>query len=436
MKPQNHIGPLTQRIAEPVYSIVEQLTDKVPGLGGGDKLDAFLLLKGCLLACVEKAALYTVTDGWETPVGSLHPTSFNKHTQAIKDLEPDQLHRAFQPIFDNQLRRVLMTQKHKGRLVAALDFHEQQVYIKKIEKSPLARFVIGRMVDEKKIWVLRFLTCSLVLPFHHVAAVRFVGPLDSKIDTISKMVEHISSIFGIHHYLLDRGFFDHEVTGFFERSNHRFQYMMPVPRDKKIKAMLMECEPDLSTFDGEYMEAIFDRPYVLKEGTEKEVKLTLHMIVSKKFLHHLKRERELAFRHRCYHRPFTDPKMIAFTTNFEEPITAKLINRTYRRRWRIETGYRMIEDLMVKTSTTNIRMRIFWFSLACALENIWEWLRRTGKSERLYHFRKAVVYLCNLSDGEVCNMIGEEARHERDSQSFHRWASELREKSRRSPLAG
>jgi hypothetical protein len=420
-------------IAEPVYSVVEQLTDNVSGLGGGHKLDAFLLLDGCLLACVENAALYTVTDGWETPVGSLHPTSFNKHTQAIKDLERDQLHRAFQHIFDNQLRRALMTQKHKGRLVAALDFHEQQVYIKDIDRSPLARFVVGRTSNKKKIWVLRFLTCSLVLPFHHVAAVSFVGPLDSKIDTLSRIVEHLSSTFGINHYLLDRGFYDHEVVGFFERSDHKYQYMMPVPQDDKIKVTLKECELDLSAFDGEYREVILNRPYILKEGTKEAVELTLNMITSKAFLHHLKREREMAFRHESYHKPFTDLKLIAFATNFKEPITAKLINKIYQRRWRIETGYRMIEGLMVKTSTTNIMMRIFWFSLACALENIWEWLKRTGKGQRLYHFRKAVVHLCNLPDREVCNMIGEEAYREREFNSFHRWASELREQNRRRP---
>jgi hypothetical protein len=427
--------PLAQKIAEPVYSIVEQLTDNVPGLGGGIQVDAFLLLKGCILACVENAALYPVTEGWETSEGTLHPTTFNKHTRAIKELAPDQLHRAFQPILDNQLRRALMTQKNTGRLIAALDFHEQQVYIKNIEKSPLSRFVIGRTLKKKKIWVLRFLTCSLVLPFHHVAAVRFVGPLDSKIETLSRIVEHLGSTFGIRHFLLDRGFFDHEVIGFFERARSHvsgepsYRYLMPVPENEKVGSRLKEGELDLSAF-GKYGDVILDRPYTLKEGTKHAVELTLNMIVSKSYLHHLDRENKMAFRHERYQKPYKGSKLIAFVTNFDEPITAKLVNKTYQRRWRIETGYRMIEGLMVKTSTTSIMMRIFWFSLACTLENIWEWLKRTGKGAKLFHFKKGVIHLIDLPDKEVCNMIGEQVSRDWDLHLFHRWASELRKKNR------
>jgi IS4 transposase len=425
-------GPLAQRIAQPVYSIVEHLTGSIPDLGGGHKLDSFQFLQACLLACVENANLYSVTRRRETLEGVIHPDTYVKHSRGIKSVRPTDLNDHFQNLFDRQVKEVLGSRPDEEPL-AALDYHEQVVYIKSIEKSPLRRYVVGRVVKGQKVWVLQFLTCSLVLPHHHVASIRFVSPIENGAEVLSKMVDHLRRSIGIRRYLLDRGFFSREVIEFFESSD--LLYLMPVPKSPRVKPLLEEGDLELSLFEGSYDDFITARDLTLRPTPKHEVKLKVYFITSKAYLQHLRTTERMSFRDKRYLKAFNDNKVIGFATNFTKDLSAKVINRMYKKRWRIETGYRMIEDLMPCTSTSNISMRVFWFSLACALENVWEDLRRTGERETMYDFRKAVAYLCDLTDKEIFDLICDDSDSDWRRRSFKELSIELRSQ-RRYPLAG
>jgi hypothetical protein len=426
MQQRKHTGPLVQRIAPPVYSLLDELCE-IPGIGGGIYLEADQVLKACLLACAEKATLKDVTVGWETPDGrSFHNDAFNKRLSGLRQMPLVDLDRMFQRTFGRQAQDVLM--KHEAEeLLAAIDYHEREVYLKNVEKSPLAPVVVGRAKADKygkkkkKTHVLRFLTVSIVRPFHRVVAARFVGQLDDGPAALADMVNHLSE-FGIRQYLMDRGFYSYDVLRFFERSD--CQYLMPVPETDGIKPILSSVELDLSEFEGTYLEFISEREYTLVSGEGRTLPLSLDLVVKKRYMEHLRGQHfSSRSRDRRMDRYFKDPKLIAFATNITGPITAKMINELYKDRWLIETGYRTIDHLVPRSPTKSLKMRVFWFYLACALDNIWEKVRREMSCTE-YMFRKALARLCELSDRAGYELVKKESHREVLSDSLNSRAQE------------
>jgi phosphatidylserine/phosphatidylglycerophosphate/cardiolipin synthase-like enzyme len=63
---------------------------------------------------------------------------------------------------------------------------------------------------------------------------------------------------------------------------------------------------------------------------------------------------------------------IWFVTNLDVTNqTVYAYAQTFRRRWGIETSYRKITDFLPKTSATTFSVRLFYFSLAATLYNLW-----------------------------------------------------------------
>ena len=62
-------------------------------------------------------------------------------------------------------------------------------------------------------------------------------------------------------------------------------------------------------------------------------------------------------------------------TNME--ISGKKMRKLFRHRWKIETGFREIKRLMIKTTTKDPLMRVFFYAIACMVYNIWIRIRLT-----------------------------------------------------------
>ena len=56
-------------------------------------------------------------------------------------------------------------------------------------------------------------------------------------------------------------------------------------------------------------------------------------------------------------------------TNME--ISGKKMRKLFRHRWKIETGFREIKRLRIKTTTKDSLMRIFFYAISCMVYNIW-----------------------------------------------------------------
>jgi IS4 transposase len=53
--------------------------------------------------------------------------------------------------------------------------------------------------------------------------------------------------------------------------------------------------------------------------------------------------------------------------------------KLYQRRWNIETGYRLQNMFLAKTGSRNPSVRLFYFSYAVALHNLWIVIRGNGE---------------------------------------------------------
>ena len=52
-------------------------------------------------------------------------------------------------------------------------------------------------------------------------------------------------------------------------------------------------------------------------------------------------------------------------------ISGKKMRKLFRHRWKIETGFREIKRLRIKTTTKDPLMRVFFYAIACMVYNIW-----------------------------------------------------------------
>ena len=97
-------------------------------------------------------------------------------------------------------------------------------------------------------------------------------------------------------------------------------------------------------------------------------------------------------------------KMLIFATN--SSLKRRWIRKTFRRRWGIETSYRMIGMFLAKTTSRLYRLRLLYFFLAVVLYNLWvlkNFRRRLTVSVcSLKHVVRLCLVLSWLPDLEGC----------------------------------
>jgi len=67
-----------------------------------------------------------------------------------------------------------------------------------------------------------------------------------------------------------------------------------------------------------------------------------------------------------------DDEFVAFITNRElTRWQARRVGATYKRRWGIETSYRVTDDFLPKTASTDFALRQYYYQMAVLLYNVW-----------------------------------------------------------------
>ena len=97
-------------------------------------------------------------------------------------------------------------------------------------------------------------------------------------------------------------------------------------------------------------------------------------------------------------------KLLIFATNTS--FKRRWVRRTFRRRWGIETSYRLIGLFLAKTTSKLYRLRLLYFFLAVVLYNLWVlWnfrRRRHITTHSLKHAVRLCLVLSWLPDLEAC----------------------------------
>lgn len=193
----------------------------------------------------------------------------------------------------------------------------------------------------------KFLTCSIVsdeisekIPL--IAIPIHIGQYKSQaiLYCLNKIKDYIGTIDLI---LFDRGFYDKDLMH--ELNLNEFPYLIFVPKSKDKQEIL----------------------FPLKNGSRVAIYNEFKINKDKSNFHD---ENLLVFLKQLY-----DPKSEksydwVFATNIEE-VALSNITQTYKKRWRIETGYRVQDDASIKCKSKEMKIRYFLFILQQLLQTQW-----------------------------------------------------------------
>ena len=192
----------------------------------------------------------------------------------------------------------------------------------------------------------KFLTCSIVsddiperIPLISVP----IGLGHYKSSVILHCLSLIKRYIGeIKLILFDRGFYDNDLM--FELTKWEYPYLIFVPKRKEYKQLFKELEDKKTIFVHDYT---FKKDMSIWEG-----------------------ETYLAFLKQIYDKRSNKNYDWIFATNVEKIALGNLL-QTYKKRWRIETQFRVQDEAKIKCKSTEMKIRYFLFMFEQMLQTIW-----------------------------------------------------------------
>ena len=143
--------------------------------------------------------------------------------------------------------------------------------------------------------------------------------------------------------LFDRGFYDKDLM--YELIQLKYPFLIFVPKHKDKKEILYPLE------EGEKFTVLWDS----EVNKDKRI---------------YKFEFYLTFMKQIYSRRADTSFDWVFATNVDTIALEEMI-RTYRKRWRIETGFRVQDEAQIKCKSTEMKIRYFFFMFEQMLQTQW-----------------------------------------------------------------
>jgi hypothetical protein len=213
-------------------------------------------------------------------------------------------------------------------LTLAIDLHDEMYY-----GDPQAQGIAGTKPKKGSYYAYRFATASVLLDGQ-----RFTLAVEPIIKL--SVVEHVRLLINqvldlgvrVRLILFDRGYFSTALINYL--NTLPFGYIIQLPAS--IKGLGA----------GE------DRLYTTRRhGTRKCDQATFRLVT---------------LRTKDFHGKF---KLFIFATN--TALKSRRIRRLFRKRWGIETSYRMVRKFLAKTTSKRYNVRLLYFYLAVVLYNLW-----------------------------------------------------------------
>lgn len=270
--------------------------------------------------------------------------------------------------FDTATENILQTIRHENpfddqHIVAAIDFthvpYHVWPWINKEEQVPKADYppmVSGYKKDGELKHGYVFATITIV--GNHVPIILAIEPVkehsewepddapsDSKADVVARLLDRAQQYVDLDEVLLDRGFYSDNVYA--EIHDRDILYTTPVPKYEDDYEAIMEIES--------------------KENADAAVKHDVPLAIDED-VHHT-----AEFLYVPATADDADGKYAVFVTNRDhvEPDEIRHVTNSYSRRWDIENQYKSLKAFLPKTSSKDYRVRLFNFTFAALLYNLW-----------------------------------------------------------------
>jgi len=255
----------------------------------------------------------------------------------IKKLKPEEIENQFNRISEKQFYKMFPKAKRNKRYsaVAMIDFHEQETYSKHKKTSKNIR---GGKHKNGTNYFFHYGTIMIMINNKILTlGVELYKREQNITDLVIKMVKRVMQYVDIELLLLDRGFRNVEI--FNELEFLQIPILMPCVKDKKAQRI----------FDKTLKKKKFGRVNFSITNKKKETaRVTLITIKMGKH--------KFGF--------YTTIKGTWFKKS-------KYFIKLYMKRWNIETGYRVQNQILPKTTSINFNVRYFYFYYAIVMHNGW-----------------------------------------------------------------
>ena len=259
----------------------------------------------------------------------------------------------------------------KRKAVVAIDYTRQPFY-----GDPDAKNVIGGKEEKGTTWGYTYASIDIVEAGRRLTLYSTtVNQFCEKAEIVRKLIFEARAR-GIHIgvVLLDRAFFTVDVITMLK--SLRVFFIIPAVKNDTVKAAMLnydEQQPVKRFTLGKKKESVAFNLYLYKRPAEqlpKKKKLTVS---------------DLYF---------------GFATNLPRSLATKLpsfIPEEYRRRWGIETGYRVQDNVQAKTTSTNYKLRLLYQLVSVLLYNVWHYANFLLCRALKKPFNKPVLVLTRLA---------------------------------------
>jgi Transposase DDE domain len=267
----------------------------------------------------------------------------------IKSQDREKLEEAFESQLKENVNRLKGQRRLWKPVRVAIDWTDE-MYYGDHEKTPM---VNGTKHKDGSNYAFQFLTVCVLVDGERLVV--GVLPLDSKSELPTHTIRAIEKVqelgVKIQNVAIDAGFFSAEMIAYLQREfeKTKLKYIIRMPVNRKAKKMKL--------WDGRrFMYKMEDRSQI---SPEKPQLVTFEVVVA------YDKKKDLTY---------------LFATNL--PYKSETILELYRDRWGQETGYRMYDEFLIRTTSRNYVVRLFYFLFACLMYNAWVLYNSQREGER------------------------------------------------------
>lgn len=279
--------------------------------------------------------------------------------QQIKKLEFETVEAQFHELFAKQFFKLFPKAKtgKKYKAEVLIDTHEQETYSK---QKRISKNIKGGKHKNGTNFFFKYMTMQVLIR-NKVATlgIRFYGREEQQAELVDQLILLAKQFVKIKVVLLDRGFRDVKILNNLEYRDA--PVLMPCVKDPKAQ----KCFEELGNKNFKAVRFWMTNP---KKETA-DVKLLMMRL--------------------------NNGKEIGFYTTLRRTWlhTAKYYLEIYKKRWNIETGYRLQNMFLPKTTSINKTVRFFYFCYAIAMHNLWLVIRQTTKMGKMFTVLKMKIIL-------------------------------------------
>jgi hypothetical protein len=220
-------------------------------------------------------------------------------------------------------------------VILAIDWHDEMYYGDPDDSDG----VIGTQPKKGSHYAYRYSTASVLIDGERITVA--VKPIVKGTLLVEQVKDLLNCVQFEHKIkvklvLLDRGYFSADLLRYLNSTG--IDYIMQVPNFYHFTE-----EEDIPTFT------------TSSHRRKKEEQATFRLVVVKEEDHDDDDD---------------DDKLYLFATNNKQ-MSPKRMRKLFRKRWGIETSYRMIRKFLARTTSKIYQLRMFYFYFAIMLYNLW-----------------------------------------------------------------